>query len=100
MKLINYKRGYNNTFNCSIHGTIKMTRVEFDQFYRHIRNNRELLDKYNSEFYWKIFNEDIKRAINTKDSQIINVRVPATEELARHFHLRGYKKGNYQLEII
>ena len=59
MKLINYKRGYNNTFDCSIHGTIKMTFEEWLEAYKYLKNQR-----YDFRF---LLHKDIKREVKIKN---------------------------------
>jgi hypothetical protein len=44
--------------------------------------------------------EDINRKIKTKKSEIINIRVPATEAIAEKYRLTKYKRGNYIIEIV
>lgn len=99
MKLINYKRGYNNTFDCSIHGTIKMNRKEFDKALSYLFANQEKL--------WipELLPKDLARRIFIKNSRgivqgfLVNIRTTATELIASRFNLKGYKKGNYQIEV-
>lgn len=103
MKLINYKRGYNNTFACSIHGTIKMNREEFDNLVTFLYTDAIRSD--HSYFNTQLLTEDLARRIFIKNSKgivqgfLINVRVSATEALIKHFDIKGYKRGNYQIEV-
>lgn len=100
MKLVNYKRGYNDLFNCSIHGTIYMNNMEWGEVYRYIQNNKTLLDKYDPVFYWKLFADDCERTQANSHGYCINIRVRATEAIARKYKLNNYKLGNYQLCIV
>lgn len=96
MKLTNYKRGYNNTFDCSIHGTIYMTSKEWAHEL-HWLTGKMIIEKLFSK---NLFYEDITRVIKTKRGQIINIRTTATGLLAEHSKLDNYKRGNYQLYIL
>lgn len=95
MKLINYKRGYNNIFDCSIHGTIKMTLKEYDNVLTYL--------KYDKAKLWDsdIFAKDIKKAIYFDNGKkfLINIRSTATKLLADKFNLTNYKNCNYQIEV-
>jgi hypothetical protein len=94
MKIINYNRGYNNTFDCSIHGTIKMDKNEWATVYEWLMNG------YQTEKFWKqILTGDIKRRIDFKHTIFMNIRVSATEALVKHFNLKNYKRGNYQIAV-
>lgn len=94
MKITNYKRGYFDKFNCVIHGTITMNKMEFAQvvYYLNIPTV-----KWDYKFTLK---EDLKRIIDCKKYFLINVRVGATEKIVKHFKLDNYKRGNYMLKII
>lgn len=92
MKLVNYKRGYNNIFDCSIHGTIYMNSYEFTKIVLYIQ-------KYKRYFSRSLFEGDINRKIHIKNGYMVNIRVNATEALAKHWGLKNYKRGNYQLCI-
>ena len=105
MKLINYKRGYNNTFDCSIHGTIKMNREEFDNAIEYLFNDADRIRKEHSYFSSELLKDDVARRIHIKNSRgisqgfLINIRVSATEALVKHFNVKGYKRNNYQIEV-
>lgn len=99
MKLINYKRGYNNTFDCSIHGTIKMTMGEWKQAEHYLINDADTIRKDHSYFNSQLLKEDVQRRIKIKNGFLINIRVSATEALVKQFNLKNYKRGNYQIEV-
>lgn len=98
MKLINYNYGYNNTFDCSIHGKITMTPKEFREVNKYLFNNAVKL--YLGK---NVLASDIQRTERTAKGYLINIRVDATNKLVNHFkpinHDR-YKQANYMLEII
>lgn len=91
MKLINYKKGYSEKFDCSIHGTIKMTLKEWK------RARKWLLTQH--LFNKDLLIEDFKRVVLTEKGYFINIRVTATELLASKYNLTNYKDGNYRLFI-
>lgn len=98
MKLINYKYGY--LFNCSIHGKIKMTPEELEQVVKYLRHNKVQHTYFaKTGFTQAIFENDLKRTMPIKGGYLINIRVGATELLVKKFGLKGYKRGNYMLEI-
>lgn len=99
MKLINYKRGYNNTFDCSIHGTIKMTPIEFKQAVEYLERDADTMRKNHAYFNSILLKEDLERKINFARGFLVNIRVSATEALVNHFNLRNYKRGNYQIMV-
>ncbi len=105
MKLINYKRGYNNTFGCSIHGTIKMERSKFDEVVAFLYRTRRWCDNTYDLNYWKrILSDDLANRVDIKKngmvvSFLVNVRVSATEAIAKKWELDNYKLGNYQLLV-
>lgn len=86
MRLINYKYGYNDTFNCSIHGKIILTQTELDHFLKY--HGKKLFDV-----------KDLSRRIETKKGYYINIRVDATEALVKFYKLEKYRRGNYALFI-
>jgi hypothetical protein len=96
MRLVNYKRGYSDVFECSIHGTIYMSRNEFNKAFRYIKRIKKYLG---GDFYFNLFVQDTHRVVETKDYQLINVRITATQKIVQKFSLSGYKPGNYQLAI-
>lgn len=86
MRLSNYKRGY--LFDCSIHGSIYCTPKEWEQV-------KDLVKSV-------IFNSsDLEKYITFGKARAYNIRVTATELVAKHFGLdkqttgHRYKKGNY-----
>jgi hypothetical protein len=99
MKITNYKRGYNNTFDCSIHGTIRMTREEWEEASRYLINDADRIRHNHRYFNSGRLKEDIERKIITKHGFLINIRVDATAALVKHFNLKNYKRGNYQIEV-
>lgn len=105
MKLINYKRGYNNTFDCSIHGTIKMTRDEFDSMVKYLYQNAGTIKKEQEYFSPELLKEDLARRVYEKTkagivkSFLVNIRVSATQAVVNHFNIKGYKRGNYQIQV-
>ena len=100
MRLINYKYGYNNTFNCSIHGKIILSTKEWSDVLKYFRSP-QVKKSFLPSYPWtnSILLEDTKRKIQTKDGYIINIRVPMTEKLATRYKLNNYKRGNYMLNI-
>lgn len=95
MKLINYNYGYNNTFNCSIHGKIIVSHNEWQKILKYLFNPSVTKDN----FYRKILRDDIFREIQTKEGHLLNIRVTATEQIVKKFNLNGYKRGNYTFFI-
>jgi hypothetical protein len=93
MKLINYKRGYNNTFDCSIHGTIKMSRDEYDEMVMFLYKNE------NKVWNKDILYTDLANRIHFKGGFLCNIRTTTTEMVAKHFGLTNYKPNNYQIEV-
>lgn len=100
MKLINYNYGYYPVFTCSIHGKIVMTSKEWSKARLFLlKGARRWLPSY--PWTRKVLLEDEKRTMPTRDgSYLINIRVPATEALARKYDLKRYKRANYMLEIV
>ena len=94
MKLINYKMGYNNTFDCSIHGTIKMSLKEYKKAIKYLKNNSV---KWGYKY---LLVEDLKRVIKLKNGFLVNIRVSATDKLVKKFDLSNYKVGNYQILVV
>lgn len=94
MKIKNYKYGYNDTFNCSIHGTIEMTNTEFKKVKKYL---------FNPKVQWgykSMLTTDLNRIVKSRQGFLINIRVRPTEKIVDHFKLKGYKRGNYALRII
>lgn len=106
MKLINYNYGYNPLFTCSIHGTIEMNREDFGKVVNYLYQNAGTISKNNCYFNPQLLREDLGRREYIKNRQgtvkafLINIRVGATEALVKHFSLKGYKRGNYQLRVL
>lgn len=94
MRLINYKRGFIQRFDCVIHGRIIMTHKEWHKALAYLRRAKDWGYKFMLE-------KDIRRAIFTSGPDfIVNIRVGATEKLVSHFGIDGYKQGNYWIEVI
>ena len=93
VKLVNYKRGYNNKFDCTIHGTIYMTYGEWKKALTYLRR------AIRSSFIKEMLNDDIKRTIETNKGFLVNIRITATEMLASHLKLNKYRLGNYQIYV-
>ena len=93
MKIINYNYGYNNDFDCSIHGKIVMTKKEWE------KAKSYLLKAVKDSFWKNLLKEDISRTIETKEGKLLNIRVPSTEKLVERFKTTGrnYKQGRYIL---
>lgn len=89
MKLINYNYGYNNTFNCSIHGKIIVNREEWKSITHYLLNP---FIKFEHKFLLK---DDLQRYIKTKQGYLFNLRVTATEKVVNFFNIKRYKRGNY-----
>jgi hypothetical protein len=98
MKLINYKRGYINKFDCSIHGTIKTNTDEFAEAVVYLMRTPKMLE-YGSEFMRDILKEDLKRKIAIKNGYLVNIRVKATDLIAEKYNLVNYRRGNYMFEV-
>jgi len=105
MRLINYKRGYNNTFNCSIDGTIEMNREKYDKMVSYLFNNADTIRKDHEYFNSQILKEDLARRVYIKNSRgvsqgfLINIRLSATDAVVKHFNIKGHKRGNYQIRV-
>ena len=96
MKLINYNYGYNNEFNCSIHGKIIVSKEEWDNIKRFLSRTRKwVYDRGYVWFYKRILKEDLKRFYKVKKGKLYNIRVDATSGVAKEFELDNYKRGNY-----
>ena len=95
MKLINYNYGYNNTFNCSIHGKIIVSHKEWRDIIKYLFN-----PMVKHCYLWKdLLKQDITRGIQTKKGHLINIRVTATELIVKRFNIKGYKRGNYSFFV-
>ena len=100
MKIINYNYGYNNFFNCSIHGKIIMTQKELDKAVLFLlRGAKRWMPS--SPWIKEVLKKDLERKVQDKKGYRINIRVPATEVLVEKFGLQDkYKRGNYMLQVI
>ena len=97
MKLTNYKYGYINAFDCSIHGKIVATQKEWQDCLRYLLR---LKPDTSYPFYKYMIKEDAKRQIKTKQGYIVNIRVWATGKIAKRYNLQGYKRANYMFLIL
>jgi hypothetical protein len=99
MEIINYNYGYNNTFNCSIHGKIIVSKEEWNKIEKYIFNSSVTKDI----FYRNILRDDIKRLIYTKEGTLLNIRVTATRQVIDKFrniqNRKKYKLGNYMFLV-
>ena len=77
-----------------------MNSKEWTKVYCWLMDNDKLFDPYGGNFNKNIFIEDMKRRIVTVKGHYLNIRVPATEAIAEKYHLKNYKRGNYQLCIL
>jgi V8-like Glu-specific endopeptidase len=91
MKLINYNYGYNNTFNCSIHGRIVVNKIEWGKIVKYILNPLVTKDL----FYRNMLKEDLNRLVFMDKGTLLNIRTTATEKVVDFFNIKGYKRGNY-----
>lgn len=102
MKIINYNYGYNNTFNCSIHGRIIVTRWEWRRIVNYLFHSRVKIFDYDSDK--SILKQDLERNIETKKGKLFNIRVTATELAVKKFGFghdgRRYKTGNYAFLVL
>lgn len=106
MRIVNYKRGYSLSFDCVIHGTIKMSKEEFDKVVEYLYANADEIRERYTYFQVDLLKDDLAKRIFKKDNSdnikgfFVNVRVGATEAIVGHFKPRGtYRRGNYQLYI-
>jgi peptidoglycan hydrolase-like amidase len=99
MKVINYKYGYIPRFSCSISGKIAMTNDEWQNASRYLRS-KSVMRSFLPSYPWTntMLIEDIERKVSTKSGYRINIRVPMTEKLAQHYHLK-IKRANYMIEV-
>lgn len=95
MKLINYKYGYNNTFNCSIHGKIIVNKSEWKSIVKYLLNP----SVKSCYLYKNVLKDDFKRCINARSGKLFNIRVTATELVVRKFNIKNYKAGNYMFLV-
>ena len=95
MKLINYNYGYNNIFNCSIHGKLVVNKREWKNILKYLFNPAVK----HCYLYKDKLKQDIKREIKTKAGSLINIRVIATEFAVKRFNIKNYKCGNFMFLI-
>ncbi len=96
MKLINYDYGYKNTFNCCIHGKIIVNPQEWKAIVKYLFNPAVKA----CYLYKDILRQDLNRFIATKQGDLYNIRVTATEKVVEKFNLKGYKLSNYMFLVI
>lgn len=95
MKLINYNYGYNNTFNCSIHGKIIVSPQEWEQIKKYLFNPAVK----HCYLFKDVLNQDMQRIIKVKDGFLCNIRTTATEFVVKRFNIEKYKQGNYMFFV-
>ena len=82
-----------------------MNREEFDRVVEYLFMDADRIRKEHSYFNSQLLKEDLARRIYIKNSRhivqgfYVNIRVSATEALVKYFNLKGYKLGNYQIEV-
>lgn len=86
MKVINYKRDYNTFFDCVIHGRIIVSKKEWEAIKKYV--HPYLFDK-----------NDLQRELKVKSGSWYNIRVSATDKVAKHFGLTKYRQVNYVFEV-
>ncbi len=91
MKLTNYKRGYINKFDCSIHGTIRIGK-------RNVATVIRLLSEMPEDCSYPWVSRLALERLNIGDKSFC-LGVTATEYLVRCLGLKGYKNGNYQFIV-
>jgi len=96
MRIINYDYGYNNTFNCSIHGKIIVTRQEWQIIIRYLFHPR--VKSY--YLYKDVLKQDLERSILTPKGRLFNIRVTATDLAVKKLGGIGYKTGNYTFLVL
>jgi len=99
MKLINYNYGYNNNFNCSIHGKIIMNEKEWKEAITFLLKGAK---RWLPSYPWikNTLKEDIERGVRVKNGKLYNIRVSPTETIAKKYSLKNYKRGNYVVLVI
>lgn len=101
MKLINYRYGYSNFFDCSLHGKIIVTSTEWEKVKKFLLKTQKWIDDSGYVgFYKKILREDLKRIQKVKSGFRCSIRVSATQGIAEQFGLKKYKRGNYVFEVV
>lgn len=87
MRIVNYRRGYSDFFDCSIHGRIIVTNDEWGLIRKHI-------EKYAFD------TDDFIRFQSVRGGRWYNIRTTATDKLVKYFSLEKYRRGNYVIEVI
>lgn len=86
MRLVNYSRGYNAFFDCSINGRIIVSNGEWGAICQYARRYA--------------FNQgDFSRFQSVRGGRWYNIRATATWKVAKRFNLKRYKPGNYVIEV-
>jgi hypothetical protein len=109
MKVINYNKGYIPEFDCVIHGSIVMSREEFNEVRAYLYAEAAKPDRPYYLYYDRLV-DDLKNRIKVNGGFAVNVRVSATELIVKKWNLQkygfsqavrsmSYKTGNYQLVI-
>jgi hypothetical protein len=94
MKLINYNYGY--LFDCVIHGKIIVNKKEWQDILKFLARVKP---HSSYPFYKTMLKDDAKRIIKTKQGDLVNIRVWATEKVVNKYNLKNYKKVNYMFLI-
>lgn len=95
MKVINYNYGYYPQFSCTIHGKIVVRQDEWKKMIKYLLHPRLVLYYSTSKTMLK---EDLARRIPVKGGYLVNVRVYATEKLAKKFGF-NVKRANYMFLV-
>lgn len=104
MKIINYKYGWREQFQCVIHGRIVMSRTEWILEVLPYLRRSSVIKRINRSAGWYslgFLRDDIKRSYLTKQGVLLNIRVSPTEAVVKRFKPAGmkYKRGNYEILI-
>lgn len=99
IKLINYNYGYLNKFDCCIGGKIIVNKLEWKAIKKYLLNPFT-----RASYLWKdILKEDFERKYKTKNGELVNIRVTATEKVIEKFGIENgrynYKRNNYMFLI-
>ena len=96
MKIINLPYGY--LFDCVIRGKIIVTKEEWQQIKTYLKRTKDKLD------YNFTLEEDFKRALETKQGQLFNIRVSATSAVIKKFAdeqtKHKYQFHNYMFLVL
>lgn len=90
MKLINYKRGYFDKFDCVIHGTIEVSIEEFKKILPFIKKHcYDFEPSIRENFY-----------IDSKGNYYYSFGITPIEAIVKKYKLPRYKAGNYQIKVV